>query len=234
LDHALRTVQVTSPASSDGKTTTLVNLAVALARAGQRVIVVDCDLRRPRVHRFFGLEQTPGFTSVLIGDVRLSSAVQLVPHTEGIIVLASGQIPPNPSELLSSERASQIFASLEAQADVVLIDSPPVLPVADASVLGGLVDGTVVVASANRTHRKQVTRALELLSQVDAYVVGTVLNQVGKRTEYGDYSYEYKGAASEIPEHRAPGRAKTPAANGQNGHRSPEAPASRAPARRKR
>src|SRR5439155_23031319 len=104
LDRPLRTLQVTSPSASEGKTTTLANLAVALARAGQRVVMVDCDLRRPRIHDFFGVSNEVGFTSVLLGEVPLSEAVQEVPGERLMMLLASGMLPPNPSELIASER----------------------------------------------------------------------------------------------------------------------------------
>jgi len=192
LDRSLRTLQVTSATSSEGKTTTLVNLAVALARADQRVVVVDCDLRRPRVHEFFDLDPEVGFTSVLVGDVALSAALQQVPDVQGLRVLAAGPIPPNPSELLSGPRTTEILAILAADADVVLIDSPPVLPVSDAAALCRQVDGTLVVANANTTRKKQLTRALEQLHQVEAVVVGLVLNRVGGRSSgYDSYGYGY-------------------------------------------
>lgn len=203
LDQSLRTLQVTSPASREGKTTTLVNLAVALARAGRRVVVVDCDLRRPRVHQFFGLNSDVGFTSVLLGDVPLSGALQDVPNVEGLRILASGPVPANPSELLAGERTIEILTALQADADVVLIDSPPVLPVSDATVLATRVDGTLMVATANLTRRRQLARALELLRQVEAVVVGTVLNRAGSGwggySRYGSYGQQYRPYVQDKP-----------------------------------
>src|SRR5207249_10429878 len=130
LDQTLKTVQVTSPSPGEGKTTTLANLGVVLSRAGQNVILVCCDLRRPRIHEFFGLSNEVGFTSVLLGDTPLSAALRKVPDEERLMVLASGPEPPNPSELLSGTRAVEVFTALQGMADIVLIDSPPVLPVA--------------------------------------------------------------------------------------------------------
>lgn len=192
LDRALRTLQITSPVSGEGKTTTVVNLAVALARAGQRVVLVDCDLRRPRVHQFLGLDPAIGFTSVLLGDATLSDALQVVPDIDGLRVLPAGPVPPNPSELLSGRRTIEILATLQADADVVLIDSPPVLPVSDATALSTRVDGTLMVVNANSTTRKQLVRSLELLRQVEAVVVGIVLNRASsKRWGYDAYGYRY-------------------------------------------
>lgn len=195
LDRSMSMFQLTSPATSEGKTTTLVNLAVVLARAGQRVVVVDCDLRRPRVHQFFDVEPVPGFTSVLMGEVSLSQALVAVPGVRGLRLLPAGPVPPNPSELLASRRTSEILAALKGQADIVLVDSPPVLPVSDATVLSSSVDGTIVVASSNVTQRRQLARALELLRQVEASVIGTVLNQAKVGGVYGYYGYRRQGAA---------------------------------------
>jgi len=205
LDRPLRTLQVTSPAASEGKTTTLANLAVALARAGQRVIVVCCDLRRPRIHDFFGVDNALGFASVLLGEVPLSGALQRVPGETRVVVLASGPPPPNPSELLSSRRTAEIFTALQNECDLVLIDCPPVLPVTDAAVLSSRVDATLLVATAGSTTRKEFGRAIELLHQVDAPLIGTVLNGVGAEAGYGyGYGYGYAPYASRTDE--KPGR----------------------------
>jgi non-specific protein-tyrosine kinase len=191
LDHPMRTVQITSCNASEGKTTTIANLGVALARAGQRVIVVCCDLRRPRLNEFFGVPNAVGFTSVLLGDVPLSAALQPAPGEQRLVVLPSGPLPPNPSELLSSKRTIELITALQANSDVVLLDSPPVLPVTDAAVLAARVDATILVATARSTTRKEAARAAELLRQVDAPLVGTVLNGVGDDSGYG-YAYKYE------------------------------------------
>ncbi|MGI9034194.1 MAG: polysaccharide biosynthesis tyrosine autokinase [Acidimicrobiales bacterium] len=189
LDRPLRTLQVTSANVQEGKTTTLVNLGVALARAGQRVVIACCDLRRPRVHEFFGLENVTGFTSVLLGQVPLTAALQPVPGQARLSLLASGPLPPNPSELLSSRRTAEVLTSLlQAEADIVLVDSPPVLPVTDALVISGRVDATLLVAVAGATTRKDAARAVELLQQVDAPLVGSILNGVTSDDAYGYYT----------------------------------------------
>lgn len=203
MDRPMRTIQVTSPVAVEGKTTTLTNLAVALAQAGQRVTLVCCDLRRPRVHEFFGLTNGLGFTSVLLGDVPLSTALQDVPGVDRLQLLASGPIPPNPSELLASRRTIEVLAALQAEADMVLIDSPPVLPVTDAAVLSGRVDATLLVASARITTRKELSRAVEILDQVDAPLVGIVLNGVPDQGSYG-YAYGYGYASKPQPDQPQP------------------------------
>jgi non-specific protein-tyrosine kinase len=190
MDQSIRVLQVTSPSASDGKTTTVANLAIALARAGQQVVAVSCDLRRPRLHQFFGLDNTVGFTSVLLGEAPLASALADVPNEPRLKLLPSGPIPPNPSELLSSRRVKAVLAAITAQADIVVIDSAPVLPVTDATVLSSAVDGVLVVATAGTTTSKEIARTVELLRQVDARLVGTVLNNVPSEAGYG-YKYGY-------------------------------------------
>jgi succinoglycan biosynthesis transport protein ExoP len=190
LEQPMRTLQLTSANPREGKTTTLANLGVALARSGQSVVIVCCDLRRPRIHEFFGLSNEIGFTSVLLGKVPLAGAVQEVPDQPRLAVLASGPLPPNPSELLSSKRTVEVLGSLQAEYDIVLLDAPPILPVTDALVLSGRVDATLLVAVAGATTRKEASRAVELLRQVDAPLVGAVLNGVDTEGSYG-YAYQY-------------------------------------------
>jgi len=205
LDRPVRTLHVTSPGPQEGKSTTLANLGVALARAGQRVIIVCCDLRRPRIHEFFGLDNETGFTSVLLGKVPLSAALQKVPGQARLSIMASGPLPPNPSELLSSKRTIEVLTSLQAEADIVLIDSPPVLPVTDALVISGRVDATILVCVSGATTRKDAARAIELLDQVDAPVIGTVLNGVSAANTYG-YGGQYYRYQSDEPEPAIPPR----------------------------
>lgn len=195
LDRPLRTLQVTSAGAHEGKTTTLANLAVTLAHAGQRVVVVCCDLRKPRLHEFFGLSNNVGFTSVLLGDVPLLVAVQPVTAVPGLSLLASGPPPPNPSELVGGLRGAEVLSALAASYDVVLIDCPPVLPVTDAAALSRRVDATLLVATAGTTTKKALSRAVELLRQVDAPLIGAVLNGVGADAGYGygeGYAYGYE------------------------------------------
>jgi non-specific protein-tyrosine kinase len=193
LDHPMRTLQVTSPGQGEGKTTTLANLGITLATAGKRVVIVCCDLRRPRIHEFFGLDNQVGFTSTLLGERPVSAALQTVPGVPRLRLLASGPLPPNPSELLSSKRTADVFAALLADADIVLIDAPPVLPVTDALVLFRHVDATLMVFSAGTTTRKEAAAAMAKARQVDGPIIGAVLNSVKAESGYGyGYSYRYE------------------------------------------
>ena len=191
IERQTRVIQVTSASAQEGKTTTLSNLAVAFANSGLRTVVVCCDLRRPRLHQFFGLDNAVGFTSVLLGNVALSKALQPVPGQDRLLVLASGPLPPNPAELMSSSRAADLLRNLAAQADIVLVDCPPVLPVTDSIVLSQRVDATVLVVSARTTTRKAAHRAAEMLHQVNAPLIGAVLNGVTEESGYGYGSRYY-------------------------------------------
>jgi len=190
LERPIHTLQITSPLSQDGKTTTSANVAVALSRAGLRVVLIDCDLRRPRVHDFFNLSNTVGFTSVLLGECSLEDGVQSVPRLDTLKVLASGPTPPNPSELLAGRRTADLITALKDACDIVVIDTPPVLPVSDALVVSDLMDAVILVAAAGSTTKKEAHRAFELLTQVDAPVIGTVLNSGPGQSGYG-YGYGY-------------------------------------------
>ncbi len=190
LDDPINSLSITSPSAGEGKTTTLANLAVVLAGAGRKVVIVDCDLRRPRLHTFFGLSNTVGFTSVLIGEQPLSAALQRVPGIERLSLLASGPIPPNPSELLSSTRLTGILRQLRADGAFVLVDSPPLLPVTDGALIASVMDSTLLVASAGRSTRKQVRQAVDTLRRAHAPLTGVVLNRVATADSAYYYYYE--------------------------------------------
>lgn len=189
LDKAIKTLQITSPTAGEGKTTTSANLAVTMAESGRKVVLVDCDLRRPRIHEFFGLSNQVGFTSVLVGDVRLEEVLTSDPRYGNLTVLPSGPIPPNPSELLGSAKAREVFALLGQDTDMVIIDSAPVLPVTDAAVLASEVDAVLLVAAAGTTTRRDVARSVETLGRVEARLVGFVLNGASEADSYVYYRY---------------------------------------------
>jgi capsular exopolysaccharide synthesis family protein len=202
VERTLRVVEVTSPYPSEGKTTTAANLAVAAARGGQRVILVDCDLRKPQIHTYFGISNDRGFTSVLLRKCSLQDAVDPVPGESKLQVLSSGPIPPNPSELLASDRARTILEALADAVDLVVIDSPPVLPVADAVLLSGLADGVVLVAASGSTDRRTLAKTIDRFRQVDASLLGTVLNRFDPKGSI-DYGYSYGSSDAAAADERA-------------------------------
>jgi capsular exopolysaccharide synthesis family protein len=185
---------VTSSLSGEGKSTVSANLATALAETGARVLLVDADLRRPTVADVLGVEGGVGLTTVLVGQADIDDVVQEW-GSAGLRVLPSGAVPPNPAELLGSPVMRAVVADLRSRYDYVVLDTTPVLPVADASVLSGVVDGMVVVANARRVRRRQLTQGLGDLSQVSARVLGVVLNQVRRDEE--TYSYAHTGSDAE-------------------------------------
>ena len=195
-ERELRTILVTSPASEEGKTTTLANLGAVFAQAGNRVVLVSCDLRRPRIGKFLGVDESAGLTTVLVGQHTLEQVVRPVQGNQRLCVLASGPVPANPAELLNGQRARDVFAALKASFDIVLIDSPPVLPVTDAVVLSRQVDATLLVVASGRTRRGELQRAAEKLDRVDAPVIGMVLNEVTRQItgSYGQLIRVLRGA----------------------------------------
>ncbi|WP_144659248.1 polysaccharide biosynthesis tyrosine autokinase [Paenarthrobacter nicotinovorans] len=182
-----KTVLVTSSVPSEGKSTTATNLALALAQAGQSVCLVDADLRRPTVNEYLGLERNVGLTSVLVGSIDLSGALQPWGN-DSLFVLTSGQIPPNPSELLGSVEMKHLIAELENAFDAVIIDAPPLLPVTDAAVLSQHVGGVVLVVSSQKARRQEVEKSLRALGMVGANLLGIVLNRLPAK---GPDAYAY-------------------------------------------
>ena len=201
LDRPINVIHVTSPASKDGKSTTVANLGVVLAQVGEKVVIVDLDLRRPRMHDFFGVSNKVGFTSVVLGEAPLSSALQEVPGSPGLMILPAGPMPNSPAELLSSSRAAAVVSGLREGGRTVVLDSPPLLPVSDALVVSTMADATLLVSSAGLTKVNELERALELLEQVHAPLVGIVLNRAGSVSHY---SYGYSYSDSEMRDSKPP------------------------------
>lgn len=182
VDRPLRSIQVTSASMSEGKTETAAGLALALARTdGAKVVVVDCNLWSAGLHTLFGLRNDVGLTSLISGEATLSEAVQVVSDSDGLSVLSAGPRPPNTPDLLSTESARRVLARLSSEGNVVVLDSPPVLGTSDAIVLSANVDGTLLVVRAGVSSRQEVHSAVDMLQQVGAPVLGTVLHAVPSR-----------------------------------------------------
>lgn len=200
LDRPLRTLLVTSPSPGEGKTTTATNLAVALAQSGERVILVDADLRRGRVAQELGLPDGVGLTSVITRAATLEEAIQ---DWRGLLqVLGCGPLPPNPSEILGSQLMVGLLDELQQYADVVIIDSAPVLPVTDSVALATQVDGVIVVARAGKTQRGAAAEVWRRLDAVGANVVGCVLNGVNNSAGYYVDRQYLRPQAPDVPSRR--------------------------------
>jgi polysaccharide biosynthesis transport protein len=192
-DRPYNTLLVTSAGPSEGKTTVACSIAITMAQAGQRVVLVDCDLRRPRVHRVFGRTNDLGLTTALL-DGAAEAGMASETDVPNLSVIPTGPIPPNPAELLQSAAFSALLERLRGRYDRVVLDSPPLVPVTDAAILSTLVDGTILVVRASRTTRELARRAQRALRDVNGRTVGVVLNAVDlEGRNYGYYQYyQYK------------------------------------------
>ncbi len=189
-DHPYKTLLVASAGPAEGKTTACCCIAVAMAQAGQKVVLIDCDLRKPRLHHIFGKGMEIGVTSALLDDSVVDDESALRTEVENLYVIPAGPIPPNPAELLHSDRFKALLRKLQGRFDRVLIDSPPLLAVTDGTVLSTLVDGTVLVVRASVTTRDFARHGIRALYDVGGKTVGVVLNAVNlNRQEYGGYRY---------------------------------------------
>lgn len=186
LDRPVHTLLVTSTAPDEGKSITLANLAITIAQAEQRVILVDCDLRRPELHTLFGVPNERGLTSMILEQAE--GALPLQPTSvPGLSLLPSGPLPPRPADLLGSRRMEALIARLRQEADLVLFDTPPVGAVSDAAVLAPRMDGVLLVLKAGQTRRDRAREARRLLEKVKANIIGVVLNNARLEAGYGYY-----------------------------------------------
>jgi tyrosine-protein kinase len=189
LDKPIKSILVTSPGPVDGKSVTAANLAVVMAQAGLRTILVDSDLRKPTQHRIFGLTNDVGLTNGLMTQSKLDGFARPT-KVENLRVITTGPLPPNPAEVLGSERMRALKAQLEAEADILIFDSPPSLLLTDAAVIARLVDGVILVLDMPRVRREAAARAKETLEKVGGHILGLVLNRVHPRgSEYYYYYY---------------------------------------------
>ena len=187
FDKQIKTIVVTSAEAAEGKSTVSGNLALCFAQNEKKVIIVDCDLRKPSVHKNFQISNLIGLSEVLIGKEQLEEAIQR--RNENLDMLPSGKIPPNPSEMLSSSAMTNIIEALREKYDVVILDSAPLRAVTDAQILSTKADGTILVIRAQRTNKESVIEAKNLLIKVGANIIGTVLHAV--ENTRGKYYYYY-------------------------------------------
>ena len=185
LDHPLRSLVATSPAKEEGKNVTIANLAVTMAQSDRKTILVDCDLRRPSLHTLFGLNQEPGLTNMALENMDEPPLQET--EVENLWLLAAGTQPPNPADLLGSQKVDQIIAALQETADILLFDAPPVIAVADAVILGAKVDGVLLIIQAGKTRREHAERAKATLETANVRIVGAALTNAPKDQAMGSY-----------------------------------------------
>ncbi|MFC0471067.1 CpsD/CapB family tyrosine-protein kinase [Halalkalibacter kiskunsagensis] len=186
VDRDIQTILVTSAGPAEGKSTTAANLAVVMAQNGQSVLLLDTDLRKPTAHYTFGVPNMSGLTNVLTKQGSLEELVQAT-KIDNLSVLTSGPIPPNPAELLNSRMMGLILERAKEMFDTIILDTPPVMAVADAQILASKCDGTVLVVSSGKTEREEVKKAKVQLEKAKAKLLGAVLNN--KKIDSGSYYY---------------------------------------------
>ncbi|WP_420490703.1 CpsD/CapB family tyrosine-protein kinase [Neobacillus drentensis] len=183
VDKEIKTITVTSPEPSDGKTTTSANLAIVLAQQGKMVLLVDADLRKPSVHYAFNVSNIDGLTSVLTKDISLVEAISKT-NIPNLDILTSGRIPPNPSELLDSKTMEIIMEELKELYDFIIFDTPPILRVTDSQIMANKCDGVVLVVASGKTKKDRGMKAKELLEKANSQLLGVVVNGVRTKGEY--------------------------------------------------
>lgn len=194
FDKKIKTIMVTSSGPGEGKSTTSSNLAVVMAQAGSKTIIIDCDQRKPRLHKVFNLSNEIGLSDLLAGNVEFSQAVQDT-GVENLSILTAGTRPPNPSELLSSNKMKNFLEDLKNEYDCIIVDTPPVIAVTDAQLIASYTDGCVLVLSSGEVEKEAAIKAKELLDKVQAKIIGVVLNkvEVSEKGYYGYYYHYYYG-----------------------------------------
>ncbi|MCD4664384.1 MAG: polysaccharide biosynthesis tyrosine autokinase [Bacteroidales bacterium] len=189
-DNPIKSILFTSPGPKEGKSTTVVNLAITIAQMGSKVLLVDTDLRRPVVHSLFNLERSKGISNYLIGKIDIEEAISAT-DIDNLYIMPSGTLPPNPSELLASKAMKNCILELKQRFDIVLFDTPPIMAVTDAVVLSSEVDGVVIVAKIGQTKQDAVLRTYNILKTMPSKLLGAVLNAVNVDGFYGSYYYYY-------------------------------------------
>jgi len=190
-DNPVQTILVCSSVPSEGKSILLSNLALTMAQNGEKVIICDCDLRRPIINKIFKEKNMQGLTNLLIGDKELSEVIHKNNLHPNLSYIPSGPIPPNPYELLGTRKMSEVIKVLKDQADIVLFDSPPIIGFADSLLLANQVDGVLLVVEVKRVNREAVKQAKTLLEKSKAKILGVVLNKVDLKRDGYYYNYHY-------------------------------------------
>ncbi|WP_304942515.1 CpsD/CapB family tyrosine-protein kinase [Vallitalea guaymasensis] len=193
IDKENKSIVVTSSNPGEGKTTTMANLAITMSQAGQKVLLVECDLRKPRVHKTFGIDNTQGLVNIIVEKKPVKDVLHSLESIPNLDIITSGPIPPDPTELLESSIMKELVNKFREEYDVVLFDAPPVCSVTDAAILSSLVDGVILVIASGETNIESAKLAKKLLEKVNASILGVVLSKadISKSGGYYYHYYEY-------------------------------------------
>jgi capsular exopolysaccharide synthesis family protein len=195
FDKDIKTIVVTSSGPKEGKSTTAANLALAIAETSKKVLIIDCDLRIPTLHKNFRISNKIGLTNLLVENLNIEDI--MVAYIDNLYLLPSGTIPPSPAEMLSSNRMKTFIEETKNKFDCIIIDSPPIIAVTDAQILSTIADGVLLVASSGEVEREAINRAKDLLTRVNANILGVVLNKVELKGRRGYGYYNYYGNENE-------------------------------------
>jgi protein-tyrosine kinase len=191
IDKSQQVIMFTSSISEEGKTTSISNLAITYAQSGKKTLLIECDLRKARIHELFDLPKEPGLTTVLAGGGSMDEVIHTFDEIENLYVLTAGLLPPSPSEIVGSKKLYNLIKDVRKEYDVILIDTPPVLVVSDALALNKAVDGVVLIVAANETKKKALMNAKKSLDQVGANILGVLMTKVDLRKgKYYNYAYD--------------------------------------------
>lgn len=192
VDKNIKSISITSFNAEEGKTTTISNLAIMMAKAGKKVLLIDADLRRSKIHEYFEMNNISGLTNALILDKPLKGVIRKS-GVKGLDILTSGPKPPNPSEILGSDSMKMLISQAKEEYDRILLDSPPIGAVTDPAILAAIVDGTILVVNYGKTNIEEAKRSKLLLENVNANILGVVLNKIPKNSKgYYNNNYYYQ------------------------------------------
>lgn len=191
IDQKVKTISVTSPGPAEGKSTTCANLAITMAQAGKRVLLMEADLRKPKVHRYFSLPNDVGVTDILVNDIPYESALKGINELPGLHLLCAGFLPPNPSEILDSRKMADLVAQLKQSYDLVIIDTPPAGQLADGASVGKLTDGVLLVLASGQSNIDVARHAKANLENVGARILGVILTKINRKSGGAYYQRYY-------------------------------------------
>jgi capsular exopolysaccharide synthesis family protein len=191
VDGQLKSVVVTSPGQAEGKTTTCANIAVCMAQAGRKVLLLECDLRKPKIHKYFGLHNDKGLTDIIVNNVESESVIKQVDEIENLYIISCGLLPPNPTEILESTKMINLTNKLKENYDLVIMDSPPVGELTDAAIISKMSDGVILVLASGEVNIEVARHAKIALENVNAKILGVVLTKLGRHSG-SSYYYKYR------------------------------------------